>query len=50
VTGFIGHPEGMESMRDRISGGMDEAAGLGIELAKAILAGGGDALLEDLGG
>jgi hydroxymethylbilane synthase len=50
VTGFLGHPEGLESMRDRISGGLDEAAALGVELAQAILAGGGDALLEELGG
>ena len=50
VTGFLGHPEGLESMRDRISGGVDEAAALGVELAQAILAGGGDALLEELGG
>jgi hydroxymethylbilane synthase len=48
VTGFIGHPGGLQSMRDRISGGIEEAAALGEELADAILAGGGDVLLEEL--
>jgi hydroxymethylbilane synthase len=48
ATGFIGHLGGLQSMRDRISGGIGEAADLGRELADAILAGGGDALLEEL--
>ena len=48
VTGFLGHPEGAESIRDRISGGVSEAEDLGRELAEAILAGGGDELLAEV--
>ncbi|HZA40483.1 MAG TPA: hydroxymethylbilane synthase [Actinomycetota bacterium] len=48
ATGFLGHPEGAESIRDRISGGVSEAEALGRELAEAILAGGGGDLLEEI--
>jgi hydroxymethylbilane synthase len=48
ATGYLGHPDGAESMRDRISGGVSEADELGRELAEAILAGGGDELLAEV--
>ena len=48
VNGYLGHPEGSESMRDRISGGASEAADLGRELAEAILTGGGEELLDEV--
>ncbi|HWL64420.1 MAG TPA: hydroxymethylbilane synthase [Actinomycetota bacterium] len=48
VTGYLGHPDGFQSIRDRISGGMSEAASLGRELAEAILSSGGDELLEEV--
>jgi hydroxymethylbilane synthase len=50
VTGYLGHPDGHESLRDRISGGIDEAELLGRELADAILRAGGDELLDELSG
>jgi hydroxymethylbilane synthase len=50
VTGYLGHPDGHESLRDRISGGVDEADLLGAELADAILRAGGDELLDELSG
>jgi hydroxymethylbilane synthase len=48
ATGYLGHPDGAESIRDRISGGVSEAESLGRELAEAILAGGGGELLEEV--
>jgi hydroxymethylbilane synthase len=48
VTGYIGHPDGSESIRDRISGGVSEAESLGRELAAAMLRGGGADLLADV--
>jgi hydroxymethylbilane synthase len=48
VTGYLGHPDGANSIRDRISGGVSEAEDIGRELAEAILAGGGGELLEDI--
>lgn len=48
VTGFLGDPYGGQSMRDRISGSIDEPEALGRELAEAILSAGGDELLADL--
>jgi hydroxymethylbilane synthase len=50
VSGFLGHPEGLQSIRDRISGPIGDAAALGVELAEAIVVGGGDSLLEELRG
>ena len=47
VTGFLGEPEGGNSLRDRISGPADQAVALGRELAAALLSSGGDALLEE---
>jgi hydroxymethylbilane synthase len=48
VTGFLGHPDGHDSLRDRISGATSEAESLGRELADAILDAGGTDLLEDI--
>ena len=48
VTGFLGDPYGGQSLRDRISGSIDEPEALGRELAEAILAAGGDEILADL--
>lgn len=48
VDGYLGLPDGSHSMRDRISGGLREAASLGRELAEAILSCGGRDLLDQL--
>jgi hydroxymethylbilane synthase len=48
VTGFLGDPYGGQSLRDRISGSVEEPAALGRELADAILSAGGDEILADL--
>ena len=48
ATGYLGHPDGSHSIRDRISGPSGDAEGLGRELADAVLAGGGDDLLAEL--
>jgi hydroxymethylbilane synthase len=48
VTGLLGSPHTDEVLRDRISGPASGAEGLGTELAEAILAAGGDDILEDL--
>jgi hydroxymethylbilane synthase len=48
VTGYLGHPAGGDSLRDRISGPIADAEALGRELADAILSGGGDGLLDEL--
>ncbi|MGI8408228.1 MAG: hydroxymethylbilane synthase [Actinomycetota bacterium] len=49
ATGFLGLPDGSRSMRDRISGPLSAAAAMGRELAQAIIEGGGDEILEELG-
>ena len=48
ATGFLGLPDGGEVLRDRISGSLREAAHLGRELAEALLASGGEAILAEL--
>lgn len=48
ATGFLGHPEGSSSRRDRLSGPAADALRLGEDLADAILQAGGDELLEEL--
>lgn len=48
VTGFLGHPEGGDALRDRVSGSHAEAEALGLELAQSILDAGGRDLIEDL--
>ncbi len=47
VTGYIGSLHGEGSLRDRNSGPEGESAALGRELAEAMLAAGGNELLED---
>lgn len=49
ATGFLGLPDGSRAMRDRISGPLSAAAAMGLELAQAIIEGGGDEILEELG-
>jgi len=48
VNGFLGHPDAGMTMRDRISGGLGEAAALGAELAAAIISCGGREILDEL--
>lgn len=48
VNGLLAWPDGSQVIRDRISGGLDEAAALGRELAQAIRQGGGDDILEEI--
>ena len=48
VDGYLGMPDGSHSMRDRISGGVHEAARLGAELAEAIVSCGGREILDEL--
>jgi hydroxymethylbilane synthase len=48
VTGMLGSPLTNQVLRDRISGSANEAEALGVELAEAILAAGGDEVLEDI--
>lgn len=50
ATGFLGTPDGIYTVRDRISGSLHEARQLGIELADAIVASGGSEILEELKG
>jgi hydroxymethylbilane synthase len=47
VNGYLGTPDG-QSIRDRISGSLDEPERLGVQLAEAILDAGGDELLADI--
>lgn len=48
VTGWLASPVTGQSIRDRISGPLEEAEALGAELAKAMLDSGGDELLHDI--
>ena len=48
ASGYLSWPDGAQAFRDRISGGIHEAAALGAELAEAILACGGRDVIEDL--
>ena len=48
VTGLLAHPEGGQSICDRISGRLIEAVQLGHELADALLHSGGDDILADI--
>jgi hydroxymethylbilane synthase len=50
ATGYLGHPDGHDFLRDRISGGVGEAEFLGLQLAEAILAAGGAELRDEIGG
>jgi hydroxymethylbilane synthase len=49
VTGYLGSLDG-RSFRETLTGGVEEAAALGIELADAILVAGGDAVLAEIQG
>jgi hydroxymethylbilane synthase len=48
ASGFLGLPDGSESLRDRISGSTTEAESLGRELAEAILGAGGGDILDEI--
>ena len=48
VTGYLGAPEGGFALRDRVSGGASDAVGLGVELANALRAAGGDEILLEI--
>jgi hydroxymethylbilane synthase len=48
ATGFLGSPYGDQHLRDRISGPPSDAGALGAELAGAILAAGGQDVIEDI--
>lgn len=50
ATGFLGTPDGIYTVRDRISGSLSDAAQLGRELADAIVESGGSEILEELKG
>lgn len=48
LIGLLALPDGGRTIRDRISGPSTDAASLGRELADAVLAAGGDEILEEL--
>ena len=48
VSGYLGYPDGSQAFRDRISGGLADAAAMGDELAQAIRSCGGGELIEFL--
>lgn len=48
LTGYLALPDAARVMRDRISGPASDAVSMGVELAEAILSGGGDEILEEL--
>lgn len=48
ATGYLATPDAAIALRDRISGSVAEAASLGTELAEALLAAGGDEVLEEI--
>ena len=48
ATGLLATPDGIHVIRDRISGGVPEAAALGRELADAIISSGGDDILDEI--
>lgn len=50
VGGFLGTPDGVYTVRDRISGPFSDARSLGIELAQAMIDSGGSEILEELKG
>jgi hydroxymethylbilane synthase len=47
LDGMVGDPDGRRRLRDRVEGDPDAPEALGRELAKRILARGGDAILKD---
>ena len=50
VSGCLGTPDGIYTVRDRISGPLHQAEALGRELAEAIIDSGGSDILEELAG
>jgi hydroxymethylbilane synthase len=48
ATGYLATPDAAIALRDRISGSVAEAASLGTELAEALLAAGGDEVLDEI--
>lgn len=48
AAGYLGHPDGGQPLRDRISGPPAQAHQLGVELATAILDAGGDEWIAEL--
>ena len=48
AMGYLGWPDGSQGLRDRISGGIKEAAALGGELADALLSCGGDEIIAEV--
>lgn len=48
VSGFLGTPDGIYVVRDRISGPVSDAESLGRELAEAVIDSGGSDILEEL--
>ncbi len=48
ASGYLATPDAAIALRDRISGPASEAASLGIELAEALLASGGDDVLDEI--
>lgn len=49
VTGYLGSTDG-RALRETLSGSIEEASSLGVELAEAILVAGGDAILAEIEG
>jgi hypothetical protein len=48
LIGLLALPDGGRTIRDRISGPPADAVALGHELADAVIAAGGDEILEEL--
>jgi len=48
ASGYLATPDAAIALRDRISGSASEAASLGVELAEALLASGGDEVLDEI--
>lgn len=48
LRGLVGSPDGEKMLRDEISGSVDDAEAMGIELADRLLAAGADKILADV--
>ena len=48
VVGFLATPDGVTTLRDKVSGPLEDAEALGRELARAILTAGGDDILAEV--
>lgn len=49
ITGLVGRPSGRDVMRERVEGSVTDAAALGTDLARRLLARGADRILAELG-